>query len=259
MTESWRLLPYHRGPADLHVALSDALVRHGTVPSVWWHATSVPALVLGPSQRQLQCGLTDPTVTRRTSGGTAVYASTDFLGLDVFLPSDHRLVTSDVVENYHWVGTVWLAALRSLGIDARLVSIREARDDRRSSHAAQGLESACFGSLSPYEVASGTRKLVGLAQVLRRNGTLLQAGVHRRFDAASLAKLLTSDDWMGVAQRLEERAAGLDDVSPRQLADSEIFGAFADALNRLQACELVPGAWSPEELRQLGSLVESTG
>ncbi len=36
------------------------------------------------------------------------------------------------------------------------------------------LRRACCGSLSPYEVAIGARKLVGLAQVRRRGGVLFQ-------------------------------------------------------------------------------------
>ena len=71
---------------------------------------------------------------------------------------------------------------------------------------------ACFGGLSPYEVLAGGRKVVGLSQARRRQGTLLQAGVLMELDAARLARVLGGGD--GLAADLAAAAAGLRELVP---------------------------------------------
>ena len=59
---------------------------------------------------------------------------------------------------------------------------------------------------------AGGRKVVGLSQARRRNGTLLQAGVLLDLDAARLARLLGGGD--GLAADLAAAAAGLRELMP---------------------------------------------
>ena len=94
--------------------------------------------------------------------------SADMLMLDLVLPRAHRLYMGDVTESYRWIGEVWTAALRELGIDVQSTPIGAARADAQTLDPL--LRRVCFGGLSPYEVVVGRRKLVGLAQVRRRAG-----------------------------------------------------------------------------------------
>src|SRR5450759_3487605 len=99
-TETWRLLPADRGTSAEHNARSDALVRLARVPTVWWHATETPTLILGAGQpltadTKRRCAELGVSVVRRASGGTAVFADPGMLGLDVSLPAQHRLVGTD--------------------------------------------------------------------------------------------------------------------------------------------------------------------
>src|SRR5262249_41144224 len=129
-------------------------------------------------------------VYRRTSGGTAVLVDEDALSMEVALPAGHPLATFDVVRGYQWIGELWAAALRALGIaDARAVTTPEvralaalAKDDP--------LRLACYGTLSPWEVVVGRCKVVGLCQVRRRAGSLYQVGVGLRWQPARLVQLL---------------------------------------------------------------------
>ncbi len=252
--ESWRLLPYDVGSSRRHVALGDALVRLLRRPTIWWHTTDQPTLVLGAGQslRDVDlpaCEEAGVLVVKRQAGGTSVYAASGVLGLDVALPAGHPPITSDVLEAYRWVGHVWADALRQLGVPCRVVEIAEARAAPRWPAAVQrSVQIACFGSLSPYEVVAGSRKLVGLAQVRRRAGTLVQCGIYAHFDADRLSSLLAVPDRPAVVAALQEAAVGLDQVAPPGVTLEEVRNAWEASLSRLHGVRLQPGDWSDEEL-----------
>lgn len=251
--ETWRLLPYDVGPSGRHFALSEALVRHGTEPSVWWHSTDEPTLILGPGQRRLDVSAAEQAevrVVRRSAGGTAVYAGPGLLGQDVFLPAGHPLNVPDVVKGYRWLGEVWLDALMSLGVAGELVSIDRARAQHPTD---PEVAMACFGSLSPYEVTVGERKLVGLAQLRRARGTLLQAGIHLSFDPVSLAHILPTQQPDRLAGLLATAAVGLHDVAPGPLTMSSVIGAVNQSTARRIGVQLRDGEWSIEELQRAGN------
>lgn len=249
----WRLLAFNRGSSRDHFAHSDALVRVSREPTVWWHAADRPTLILGPTQRKpehvppIGAPASMDTV-RRQAGGTAVLAMQDVLGLDAFLPWNHPLALADVVEAYRWLGEVWCAALSSLGAHVSLVDILEAREDAKNMrHVHEGVRLACFGTLSPYEVTSGNRKLVGLAQVRRRGGLLLQSAIHLSFDAHALAALIGAVDLHDIEETLSMRAVGLNDVVPAPVGFPAVMKAFQDALLNTLGVRLAPGDWTDTE------------
>lgn len=186
---------------------------------------------------------------KRQTGGTAVYATSDVLGLDVALPRGHPLISNDVVESYRWFGETWLDAMGLVGADVHLVSIAEARNDPPPpAGLAPAVRSACFGTLSPYEVAAGPRKLVGLAQVRRQRGILLQAGLHLTFDAESLARILSTERVTDLAAELHRRAVGLNEVASLAVSFGDVQTAFAEALRTRYAVNLEPAEWTAAEL-----------
>lgn len=251
--DTWRLLPYDLGPSDRHFAISDALVRQAGSPTVWWHSTDEPSLILGAGQRALDVSAAERTgvrIVRRSAGGTAVYAGPGVLGQDVFLPADHPLALPDVVEAYRWLGDAWLEALESLGVTAELVSVDRARNQGPID---PGVAMACFGSLSPYEVTAEGRKLVGLAQVRRARGVLLQAGIHLHFDPVSLARVLPAADTDSLAERLEEAAVGLDEVTPEPVSVADVMTAVNRSVEHVAGSRLLTEDWSAEELHHPGN------
>jgi len=240
--ERWRLLPYDVGPSAAHFALGDALVRNATVPTVWWHSTTRETLILGPRQADETARATVVDVVRRQSGGTAVLARPGVLGLDVVLPRSHPLIRADVVESYRWLGEVWLDALRRLDVNGHLVSIAEARS---APVPPPLVRKACFGSLSPYEVTVEGRKLVGLAQVRRTAGILLQSGIHLTYDAGRLAALLAPGD-PDLPELLSQAGVGLNELSPAA-GGQDTMDAFTAALAERLAIRLDPGDWTAGE------------
>lgn len=147
-----------------------------------------PAVVLGASQRGLVSGenslrRTGIDIVERQAGGGAVLVGPWMLSASIALPTSHPLVTASTAKSYQWLGDAYASVLGNLGVPAHALTPEEAADWQRSP-AASGLGWACFGGLSPGEVVVGRRKIVGFAQVRRRNGILLVAGL-----------LLANPDW----------------------------------------------------------------
>ena len=140
---------------------------------VWVY--SRPAVVLGCSGRPLawqeeRAAALGMELCVRQSGGGAVLAGPWLLGTSVVLPPQHRLVVAGIAQSFRWLGVAHAAWLQMLGVAARAVPAPLApRDD--------ALRWACFAGLSHWEVAAGASKIVGLAQVRRRNGILFSSGI----------------------------------------------------------------------------------
>lgn len=225
MGEVWRRLrPSIDTASSLHAraeVLLDSMTESSR-PTAGWSQSQPRALVLGRSAGEPAADLEAAArlgidVVRRRSGGGPVLWDGNLLGLDVWLPRGHPLAPDDVVESYRWLGEALAAGLGEIGAPARVLGIDEARAGRDGGTAAEAVsERACFGGLSPYEVVVDGRKVVGLAQVRRPTGTLLQAGIVLRFDARLLAELLERDgaETDAVADALNRRAVGLLDLVP---------------------------------------------
>lgn len=195
----------------------------GASPIASWSTVSEACLVLGRSGEDTAAledaaGARGLPVLRRSSGGGPVLWDPGLLALDVVLPPGHPLNGDDVVEAYRWIGEVLAGGLRALGAPGvELVEVPRAR-----AAAPRPADVACFGGLSPYEVLAGGRKVVGLSQTRRRNGTLLQAGILLDLDAPLLAELLGAGE--PLAADLAAAAAGLrewlPDATPDGVADA---------------------------------------
>jgi len=256
----WRRLPFSDAPMGRQLALSEgmlAALAETDAPALRWYIPRQRALVLGNGQ---SATIADPealsaqgaALYKRASGGTAVLADASLVSLDIALPHDHPLATSDVVRAYAWIGELWAEALRSLGAaDARALPTEEvralpllAKDDP--------LRLACYGLLSPWEVVIGAepRKLVGLCQTRRRPGALYQTGVYLRLDPLALANLLALDpaNRVTLSERLAHAAAGLDEASDSAQSASAIVAAFERTLASHHGVALLPSAWLPSEL-----------
>jgi lipoate-protein ligase A len=221
---------------------------------VWAHSTDQPTVILGAGQQESAIDLAavqsrGVRIVRRQAGGTSVFAGPGVLGVDVALPQGHPLVLADLVESYRWLGEVWRHAVRRLGVDARIVSIDEARSYREADPQIEAaVRMACFGSLSPYEVVSDGRKLVGLAQVRRRAAALWQSGIYLHFDADTLATLIAGGNGRTIGAELHRRAVGLDELLPNPPTLDLVVEAFLESLSDALGVIVRSGGWTTEEL-----------
>lgn len=243
---NWRVLPLTRGDQQRHIEKSEQMLTTadpGDPPTLFWSQAESEGLVLGFSQKhdvvnpQALTELKLPIYHRR-AGGTAVLVGPHLLSLDVMLPAGHPLALPDLVESYRWLGETWVEALLTLGIETRVVPPAEAHAQRgllkqTETQAHESLmRRACFGSLSPYEVVAGKRKVVGLDMIRRRAGTLLQAGVLLHWESEKLARLLghTPEEQTILREGLLERAIGLDALAGRAVPAEELIAAFERVL-----------------------------
>lgn len=258
--DTWRRLPFSDEPMGRQLALSEAMLNElpQTGRPAWrWYIPSEPALVLGNGQQPSAISATaardaEVHAYRRTSGGAAVLVNADLLSLDVALPATHALATTDVVRAYEWMGELWEDALHALGLaKARALPTEEqravpplAKDDP--------LRLACFGTLSPWEVVVGKRKLVGLCQLRRRPGALYQVGVNLRFKSKALGDLLDlgHNARKTLGTRLHNAVVGLEEPLGRPVTAEEVIAAVEQALGARFGARLEDAEWTPAELEE---------
>ncbi|HWS84556.1 MAG TPA: hypothetical protein VN207_09895 [Ktedonobacteraceae bacterium] len=243
---NWHIYSLTIADQQQHIEQSERLlsnIQPDDRPIVYWSVADPTGLVLGFSQKHsilnpvALASLALPIYHRR-AGGTAVLVGPHLLSLDVVLPVGHPLIHSDIVESYRWFGEAWVAVLRQFGVQARSVPPAEAHAQRtlrkqpESSAYELLMYRACYGSLSPYEVVVGQRKVVGFDMVRRRVGTLLQAGIVLHWDTTLLAYLLghTEEEQTLLCTGLQERAVGLDTLAGRVISASEVISIFEQVL-----------------------------
>jgi len=182
-------------PADEQRWNEAALAAPARQPAWRLWAYSEPAVVLGRSQRAWARDRGPrPEVLVRSAGGGAVLVGPWMLGVSALLPTTHALVAGGAVPSYRWLGEALALALQRCGVDALALS-PEALRARRGGRPAPAPDWACFGGVSPWEVLVGERKIAGLAQVRRREGVLLVAGI-----------LLCRPPWELLCERLGQGA-----------------------------------------------------
>jgi lipoate-protein ligase A len=250
----WRLVrPAPGHPAEALARAEAVLTRlgPGDAPVLLWAPVDRAAVIVGRAAGPLPvdpaaCAARGLDVVRRSSGGGPVLWDPDLVAFDVALPKGHPLAPDDVVAAYRWVGEAVAAALRVVGVPARVVGVEEARAAPRGPAAA-----ACFGGLSPFEVVGPDgRKVAGLSQVRRRTGTLLQVGVPLRLDAGTLGPLLAPS--LDPAA-LTERAAGVREWVPG-LTVAGLVPPIEAAVAERAGAPLAPAWLTPAEAGQADAL-----
>jgi lipoate-protein ligase A len=150
------------------------------------------------------------------------------------LPTGHPLILADVVESYRWFGEAWVATLHQFGIESRAITPDEAHTQRARLKQAETrvyeslMNRACYGTVSPYEVVVGQRKVVGFDMIRRRVGSLLQAGVLLHWETDTLARLLghTTEEQEQLRIGLYERAVAVDTLAGRNVTANEVIEVF---------------------------------
>lgn len=249
-----RLLPSESAPADAQIAAGIAMLAglEQGVPAMRWYSVAPPALLLGMSQQrdlldEAACGREGVAIHRRQSGGGVVLANDALLMLDVALPHNDPLASSDLTEAYRWLGEAAAAALGSLGAAVRIVPIQEARADTREL--APLLQKICFAGRSPYEVCAGEHKIVGLAQIRRRHGALFQLGIYARWEPQRTAALLAlpEQERPALTQALAARVAGIADLFDQPVVVAAVRQAIEGALEARSGFRIAPDQWRADE------------
>ncbi len=199
------------------LALSLRMLADGDCPALVVHRVAPAAITCGRAQMKdvdadavVASGL---KLVARGSGGGPVLWDDDLIAIDVILPDGDPRLPTDVVAAYRWVGEAVVTALGTMGITgARAVPPDEAR--AWPTGEASGL---CFGGLSPWEVVVGDRKILGLSQVRKQAGAIIQVGVPMRLDTERLVAAVGVS--VGAAGDLKARTVGITEIVPSVTRD----------------------------------------
>lgn len=202
-----------------------------TCPEYRLWAYHEPAVILGCSQSKLILGEPSSSpagidLLQRQTGGGAVLVGPWMLSASILLPCSHALVCDSAVQSYRWLGELFVSVLGDAGISAEAITPEQARESQHQNRGNQ-LGWACYGGLSPWEVVVGEKKIVGLAQVRRRTGILLVAGL-----------LLDRPDWQLLCRAMDKQAGDADMLDRQTTSCAEQLGralpmtAIADPLQR---------------------------
>ncbi len=191
-------------------AILAAVCRRGCAADAALYGWTPPCLSLGYGQRARDADADRLAargwdIVRRPTGGRAILHA-DELTYSVALPADHPLARIGVVESYRRISAALLAALEALG--AQPHADRAAESDKSAT------SPVCFETPSHYEITVDGRKLVGSAQVRRREGLLqhgtlpLSGDIARICDASGLCRTKLSDCVAKAQVRAARRDAG---------------------------------------------------
>ena len=225
----WRLIKdnYHTG--FMNMAIDEAIMiahREGLVPpTIRFYQWSPPAVSLGYFQdlkKEIDvnaCKNMGIDIIRRATGGKAVLHDKE-LTYSFIIRENHPLVNNSILETYKKISGGMIRGLSYLGITAELVPLKEnlksdSLDKEKNSEIPHpDIKSICFSVPSQYEVQVEGKKIVGSAQVRKKeivlqHGSLLielekdklfsvfnfpsvqiREGLKTRFNATSLEEIL---------------------------------------------------------------------
>jgi len=198
---------------------------------VWQY--SRPALVLGrgqrssPELRERAMGERVALVSR-SSGGGAVMAGPWMLSLTLLLPASHELARASLPAGYRSVGE---ACRRALGRFRMPTEIAHGAATRSSTQPRQAgpPDWACFATVSHGELlTAGDRKIVGIAQVRRRDAVAICVGVLvDRPDWGAFVRIWLGREDAETVQQLERRTANCTEIADRDRTFS--YSSLANA------------------------------
>ena len=184
----WRFIDSGAAGGSLNMAIDRAIMEAhaaGQAPATLRvYRWQPPAVSIGYHQRVAGSMRTDVCaalgieICRRPTGGRAILHDRE-VTFSV-IASESILGTASVMEAYRLLAAPIVQAMRSLGVDARLVD-REAAAGAPSlatrsaapRPGGPGINPACFASKARCDIMVDGRKIVGSAQ-LRRDGVVLQ-------------------------------------------------------------------------------------
>ncbi|HLS90187.1 MAG TPA: lipoate--protein ligase family protein [Limnochordia bacterium] len=271
--KTWRLIHsgHLSGPANM--AIDEAILRgvaQGGQPTLRFYGWEPPAISVGVFQDLeneidlVMCKSLGIDVVRRPTGGRAVLHDVE-VTYSLILPEESGIIPKGITESYRAVSEGIVRGLASLGLDAKMVSLRRKGDKAPSTQAPrsgryvitveapdQGSASAaCFDSPSWYEVTVGGKKIVGSAQ-MRRMGVLLQHGsIPLELDAEKFfacLKFPSRESRKRAKAAFLARATSVREELGRDVSFIEVSEAIAQGLKEALGITFVEGELTPFEL-----------
>jgi lipoate-protein ligase A len=269
----WRLIKdgYHTG--FMNMAIDEAIMiahREGLVPpTIRFYQWSPPSVSLGYFQdleKEIDvdvCKNLGIDIVRRPTGGKAVLHDKE-LTYSFIIRENHPLVNDSILETYKKVSGGIIRGLSYLGIKAELVPLREKLKSTPSGNEAKSkiphsdIKSICFSVPSQYEVQVEGKKIVGSAQVRKREIVLQHGSLLIELEKDKLFSVFNFPS-VQIRERLKTRfnATSLKEILRRKINFSELSEILPRGFEEKFGVRLVEGKLTEQEKKISKELLEN--
>lgn len=270
----WRLIKgsYHTG--FMNMAIDEAIMiahREGLVPpTIRFYQWSPPAVSLGYFQdleKEIDVNLCKNIgidIVRRPTGGKAVLHDKE-LTYSFIIRENHPLVNDSILETYKKISGGMIRGLSYLGIEAELVPLREKlknetllNKEEKSEIRYSDIKSICFSVPSQYEVQVEGKKIVGSAQVRKREIVLQHGSLLIELEKDKLFSVFNFPSAQ-IRERLKTRfnATSLEDILKRKINFSELSEILLRGFEEEFGVRLVKGKLTEQEEKISKELLEN--
>jgi len=269
----WRLIKdsYHTG--FMNMAIDEAIMiahREGLVPpTIRFYQWSPPAVSLGYFQdlkKEIDvdaCKNMGIDIVRRPTGGKAVLHDKE-LTYSFIIRENHPLVNDSILETYKKISSGMIRGLSYLGITAKLVPLREKLKSAPSGHEAKSkalysdIKSICFSVPSQYEVQVEGKKIVGSAQVRKREIVLQHGSLLIELEKDKLFSVFNFHS-VQIRERLKTRfkATSLEEILKKKINFSELSEILPQGFEAEFGVKLTEGKLTEQEEKISKELLEN--
>ncbi|MCS7285608.1 MAG: biotin/lipoate A/B protein ligase family protein [Anaerolineae bacterium] len=256
MAESWRLVVSGFADGATNMAIDEAIlqaVSEGLVPpTLRFYGWEPPCLSVGLNQAILEeldleeCHRAGVEIVRRPTGGKAILHHHE-LTYTVVLPASHPLAGTGVLDSFRRISYGLLRGLEVLGLKPY-----QAIPPRQGNLPSP----VCFEAPSDYEIECEGKKVIGSAQLRRKNALLQHGSIPLRGDIAAIVRFLRlgEKEKEALREKLRQRASTLSDLLGREITFEEATVAFIRGFREAFNLLLVPSSLTPFEEEQARSL-----
>lgn len=269
----WRLIrdSYHTG--FMNMAIDEAIMiahREGLVPpTIRFYQWSPPAVSLGYFQdlkKEINVDVCQDMgigIVRRPTGGKAVLHDKE-LTYSFIIKENHPVVNDSILETYKKISGGMIRGLSYLGITAELVPLREKfkseslpKGEKSEIHHSD-FKSICFSVPSQYEVQVEGKKIVGSAQVRKREIVLQHGSLLIELDRDKLFSVFNFPS-VQVRERFKTRfnATSLEEILKRKVNFSELSEILPRGFEEEFGARLVKGKLTEQEEKISKDLLEN--
>ena len=269
----WRLIKdsYHTG--FMNMAIDEAIMiahREGLVPpTIRFYQWSPPAVSLGyfqVLQKEIDvdvCQDMGIDIVRRPTGGKAVLHDKE-LTYSFIIRENHPLVNNSILETYKKISGGMIRGLSYLGIKAELVPLREKlksdslHKGEKSEIRHSDFKSICFSVPSQYEVQVEGKKIVGSAQVRKREIVLQHGSLLIELEEDKLFSVFNFPS-VQIRERLKTRfkATSLEEILKKKINFSELSEILPRGFEEEFGVRLVEGKLTEQEEKISKELLEN--
>jgi len=268
----WRLIKdsYHTG--FINMAVDEAIMiahREGLVPpTIRFYQWSPPAVSLGyfqDLQKEINvdvCRNMGIDIVRRPTGGKAVLHDKE-LTYSFVIRESHPLVNDSILETYKKISGGMIRGLSYLGIKAELVPLREklksfsSGNEIKSKISHSDIKSICFSVPSQYEVQVEGKKIVGSAQVRKKEIVLQHGSLLIELEKDKLFSVFNFPSAQ-IRERLKTRfkATSLEEILKKKINFSELSEVLPRGFEEEFGVKLTEGKLTEQEEKISKELLE---